>query len=534
MREYPQWEPQTIWECFAATAKRYPARDFIVTDSGRRLSYSQAKECALTIATGLAARGVSTNSMVAVKMSNCAELVLVSLALYRLGAVKAAVYAGLGAYETCFVLNAVGAQMLVTNENVSFFDGERPASLECVVAVGPICAPAGVKTIPLASIMDTVCPLDDAAAGDAHDVCDIIFTSGTTGDPKGVPLTHDKLLRSSFANILNRGFEDGRRVFVPLPLLHCYGLVQGLLGVLFVGGCLIINDAGFKAEKSARLMRESHANDMLCVPIQAEKIVRYLSERPMDFPDLHAVYCSGAPCPTWILGAIHRLLGVADIINGYGLTETSGATVQTVPLDTDDVVDTRVGRILPAGCAGVPEYGGALCECRVVDPESGQDVAPGEVGELWWRGSCVAGSYYGNGDVSQQAFLPDGWFRSGDMGRVDEDGYIELAGRIKDSYRINGENVSPRFLERIIEQCPVVRSAVVVGIPDERLGAVGAAFVELVDDTDAARQAVCDYCRENLASHQVPKHYRFMRSDEWPRSHTGKIQGYKLKELLAG
>ena len=532
MRGYPVWEPQTIWSRFTAAVSCHRNREFLRTDSGRTLTYEQTCERVLRIAAGFSSLGVSAGSFVAVKMSNCLELPLVALALYRLGAVKVAVYAGLGAFETSYVVDTVGAPVLVTNEDLAFFGEEAPASLEHVVTVGDVSVPEGVSSIAFASLEASAQGLIPEDAASSDDVCDIIFTSGTTGDPKGVPLTHDKLLRSSFANIMNRGFEDGRRVFVPLPLLHCYGLVQGMLGVLFVGGCLLLNDCGFDVDASIELMASAAVDDMLCVPIQAEKIIRRLQEVPRDFSSLHAVYCSGAPCPTWVLGAIHEQFGVADIINGYGLTETSGATVQTVPLDSDEVIDTRVGRILPAGCAGLAEYGGNLCECRVVDPVSGAESAPGEVGELWWRGACVADGYFRNPTGSAEAFLDGGWFRSGDLGRIDEAGYVELAGRIKDSYRINGENVSPRFLERIVERCPLIRMAVIQGIPDARLGAVGALFAELFEDTEANRQAVRDFCRANLASHQVPKHYVFLGADEWPRSHTGKIQGFKLQELV--
>lgn len=530
-REHPVWHPRTIWKLFSDTADRHPDREFLRTDSGRSLRYREARKRALRMAAGFASIGVTAGSHVAVKMSNCIELPIAALALYRLGAVKTAVYAGLGALETAYAIEAVDASVLITNEDLRFFNDREPACLESVVAVGDIHVPHSVSAIPV-SDLEAVAPLPFGEGSAPTDVCDIIFTSGTTGNPKGVPLTHDKLLRSSFANIINRGFEDGRRVFVPLPLLHCYGLVQGMLGVLFVGGCLLLNDNGFDADASIRLLEAGEANDMLCVPIQAEKIVRRLTDAPRRFPDLHAVYCSGAPCPRWVLGAIHAFLGVDDLINGYGLTETSGATVQTVPFDADSVVDTRVGRIMPAGCAGLPEYGGHLCECRVVDQASGQDCPPGQFGELWWRGACVADCYYGNDDAGSNVFLADGWFRSGDLGRIDENGYVELAGRIRDSYRINGENVSPRFLERIIEQCPLVRTAVVIGVPHERFGSVGALFVELAKDTDAHRTAVEAFCRENLASHQIPQHYVYLAADEWPRSHTGKIQNCKLKKIL--
>ena len=250
----------------------------------------------------------------------------------------------------------------------------------------------------------------------------------------------------------------------------------------------------------------------------------------MEFPELHAAYCSASVCPAWIWPGIREVLKVSDVVTGYGMTETCGGAIQTRPFDSDEIRCSRVGVIMQADCAGKAEYDGCLLKYQVVDPKTGELCKPGEPGELWCRGSVVTKGYFNRPEANAKAFTEDGWFKTGDCGYFDENGYLCLAGRIDDMYKINGENVSPKFLEDTVSACPAVSVIAVVGIPDARHGYVGAAFIQLHEDTPENRKAAEQYCQDHLARFQVPKYYVYVTDADWPRTASGKIQKFKLRQ----
>ena len=533
-RLYPVWTPRTIWGFFEASADRAPERPLVVLDGQETYTYGQAREISLRFAETLYAYGVRPGDHVALQLGGSADQIFLALALARLRAVKVPVNGALGSCELNYVLGQSRSRFLLTDRRLEL-SGEHCRLDHIFTLNGGSCvtdlpvspwpsAQAGSGTQPL-----PVWP-DEAFA---DQVSDIIYTSGSTSAPKGVMLTHDMLMRSAFASCRSRGFELGRRIFVPLPMFHVYGYVEGLLAVILVGGAVLLWNRKFSGEQAVRFMREACANDILCVPAQAMALIQYLDGAPCDLPDLHAVYCSAAVCPAWVWPGIRSALGVSDVITGYGMTEVCGASMQTAPTDTDHILETRVGRLLPGGCAGVPEYGGHQIQYRVVDPATGADCPAGSSGELWCRGPVVTKGYFDRPEINRRSFTPDGWFRTGDCGRFDRDGYLLLDGRMDDIYKINGENVSPKYLEDILSTCPLVRNVEIVGIPDEKHGAVGAAFVQLREDTAEHREAVLRFCQDHLAKFQIPKYFIYMKDSDWPRTSTGKVQKFRLREIAA-
>lgn len=551
----PMWTPQTIWGLFSATAQRVPDRDFLVYEDGRRYTYGQAFQESLAMQHALRELGVRAGDVVALKSANRPESVVLSLALSGMRVVKASLNPGLGPYELAFALRQSGARFLFTDHVVDFSGQESIDFLECVVTAAnqPAFLEEWAQHMTIVGwenlLAGNSCclqkPEQEGASRGPHylrdeppeakmpfEVSDIMFTSGSTGHPKGAQLSHDMLLRSAWANCLNRGFEEGRRIFVPLPLFHVYGYVEGLLAALFVGGTLLMLAQKAQPAQALSFMKRDRANDILSVPSLMLKYLEELEQNPLEFPDLHAVYCSASACPDTIWPDIRTHFGVDDVITGYGMTEVSGASLQTRPGDGDDILSSRVGVQMPCGGAGMARYGGAQMEYRVVNPQDGRLCKPGEIGELQCRGAVVCYGYCNDEEASARSFADDGWFRTGDTGRFDAYGYLELSGRIKDSYKINGENVSTLFVEQIMRNHPEVEEVCVVGIPDARLGAVGAVFVELKTDTEEHREAFERYCRDNLARFQVPKYYRFLTADEWPRTPVGKVKKEDLRVLI--
>ncbi len=554
-RLYPIWEKKTIWKFFQATADRFPDQEFVGANGRESYTYGQTRDMALRVARGLLAAGVKPGDHVAMQIENCPEQVFVALALNAVLAVKIPVNTSLAARELEFVLGQSESRYLITGSRTVLGGGDanrvgiRPdaaeegrimpspmgLSLKQVILVeGGSCQGADIPVTEWEAFLEAgegqILPDHDQETR-ADEVCDIIYTSGSTRAPKGVMLTHDMLMRSAFASCLNRGFETGRRIFVPLPMFHVYGYVEGLLAAVLVGGTVLLYRGKFLAEPVLDYMERSCANDILSVPAQMIALVRHLQEHPGSLPKLHAVYCSASVCPAWVWPGIRQALGVSDVITGYGMTEVCGASMQTAPDDSDEILKTRVGKLLPGGCSGVPELGGRQMEYRVVDTRTGTVCAKGETGELWCRGLVVTAGYYNRPEANRRVFTEDGWFRTGDCGYFDGAGYLVMAGRVDDMYKINGENVSPKFLEDVLGNCPEICHVEVVGVPHEKHGYVGAAFIQLKEDSPENRRRAECYSQEHLARFQVPRYFIYLTAPDWPRTSTGKVQKFRLVQM---
>ncbi len=538
-RLYPVWEKKTIWEFFKTTADRCLEWEFIHDSSGENFTYAQARQQAEIVAKGLLAAGVKPGDHVAVQLENSPRQLLIALAVNAVRAVKVPVNISLASKELQFILNQSEANYLLTDSNIRLT--EKVGCLTRIIALEGACCQADIPVISwedfLAAGNGWSLPSDSGGAF-ADEVCDIIYTSGSTKAPKGVMLTHDMLMRSAFASCINRGFEPGRRIYIPLPLFHVYGYVEGMLAAILVGGAVLLRCGKFIAEPVLDFMRESRANDVLSVPVQMMALIRYLREQntlkeqpKRILPDLHAVYCSASACPAWVWPGIRETLGVSDIITGYGMTEVCGASMQTAPQDSDHILESRVGRVLNGGCSGIPSLGWRQIEYRVVDAKTGKTLGKGETGELWCRGLVVTPGYFNRPEANQRVFTKDGWFKTGDCGYFDDAGYLVMAGRVDDMYKINGENVSPKFLEDVLGNCPEIFHVEVVGVADERHGHVGAAFIQLREDTEENRKKAEAYSREHLAKFQVPKYFIYLDNADWPRTSTGKVQKFRLIEM---
>lgn len=531
-RLYPTWEKKTIWEYFLQTADRFPEQEFVVAQGRESYTYRQTVEESLRIAKGFLAAGVKPGDHVAVQMENSPEQIFTALAAAAVRAVKIQVNTALSAGELQFVLNQSEAKFLAADKLP-----ETDLSQTGLKQVFCLSRPEGEPHFPVtgweeflaAGEKESLPERTGALYGD--EASDIIYTSGSTKAPKGVVLTHDMLMRSAYASCRNRGFELGRRIFVPLPMFHVYGYVEGFLAGVLTGGALLLRKGKFVAEPVLDFMEEAGANDILSVPAQMMALIQELKEHPRALPSLHAVYCSAAACPSWVWPGIRKALVVSDVITGYGMTEVCGASMQTAPTDSDEILTTRVGKLLDGGSSGSPEFGGHQLAYRVVDRKTGTDCPPGETGELWCKGTVVTKGYFKREQANQRVFTQDGWFKTGDCGCFDENGYLILAGRVDDMYKINGENVSPQFLEEVLGNCPQIYTAAVTGVPDEKHGHVGAAFIQLYEDTPENRQETERYAKSHLAKFQVPKYYIYMKQEDWPRTASGKIQRFRLKEM---
>lgn len=516
---YPKWEELTLFQFLERKAEKLSGQIFLLAD-GVCLTYRQTLDGARKIAGALRQLDVGCDTRVAVCLNNCPEYILLVFALSGLGAVKVSINTELGEEERHSILEQADPYLLIEGGPQGITVVRYGAEDAWKMSWSTLCdLGAGTKFEP---------------AGDPNRICEMIFTSGSNGIPKGVTLTSDMLLRSAYANCLNRGFELGRLIYIPLPLFHVYGYVEGLIAALLGEGSILIHRGKFTPEKAIRLMEQYRVNDLLSVPSMMMNLLNCPALEQADLSALHAVYCSASSCPAWLWPAIREKLGVRDVITGYGMTETSGAVMQTSPDDADGMVVNRVGRLLPGGSAGVPAYQGCQAEYRVADPITGISRSAGQSGELWCRGPVVTKRYFRNDQANAAAFTPDGWLKTGDIGRFDQEGCLELLGRLSDMYKINGENVAPQFVERVIGQCEMVVHVEVVGVPDAKTGEAGAAFLELTrgTDRDTAYEVISQHCRKRLARFQIPKYYYFLSAEEWPLTGSGKISKRLLRIMV--
>ncbi|MDI3327508.1 MAG: class I adenylate-forming enzyme family protein [Alicyclobacillaceae bacterium] len=546
---FPSWPRRTLGSHFRVHCREFAERPFLIT-SGSVYTYRETWEQCWKAAKALLAMGVRRRDHVAIWMANDPHYVFLKLAVALVGAVAVPLNTLLREEELEYMLRQSDSQWLFVHQTAG--NNRLEATAAKVLArieqeggtalKGGVCLPtSGDSPDPrFLTWHDFLAKAAQVGDGDLEqriqqseypdEVSDIIYTSGTTGLPKGVMLTHDMFLRCAFSTALSRAFEDGRRVFTPLPFYHVFAYVEGLLAVSFVGGAVIFTPQ-FQPRESLALIERHRATDFLCVPSMLVAILNHPERERYDLSSLHALMCAAAPAPVPIWERAVRELGVKEICTGYGGTEATASTVHTEVGDPVEVVATRVGRIKPAGASGLPEFGGANVQYKVVDPSTGEDLPEGSVGELTVRGNTVTRGYYKKPQETAAVIDKDGWFRTGDLGRIDEKGYIEFLGRSKEMYKVSGENVSQKEVEEVISRHPAVSQVYVVGVPDPLTTETGAAFIELKPGATCTRREIIRWCQDHLAKFKVPRYVWFVEPGTWPMTGTGKIQKFRLEEI---
>jgi fatty-acyl-CoA synthase len=344
----------------------------------------------------------------------------------------------------------------------------------------------------------------------------------------GAELTHDMVLRSAYGSAYHRAFDDGWRISFALPLYHVFGYIEGLVAAMFAGGAIAPLTV-FNPKTVLDVIERDRVNEVLFVPTMTVAVVDQAARSGHDLSSLQSVFSAAAPAPTWLWERVLRDLGPSMIFTGYGQTEVSAATALTSPGDDIDTVASVVGTTKLGGAAaeGVG-FAGRLAEYRTIDPFTGSPLAPGEVGELSVRGPQVTRRYADDPERTAEAIDADGWLRTGDLGRVRPDGYLELTGRSKELFKVGGELVSPVEVEAVLTSYDGVSQAFVTGVPDPRYGEISWAYVVPAEDATLDERALVAHCRQRLAEFKVPRGVTFLRVDELPTTATGKVQKFRL------
>ena len=538
---------RTIPEHLAEITARFPEREAVVSrPQGRRLSYRELDNRVNHLARALLAQGFERGDRIGVWSTNNIEWLLLQLATARIGVVLVNINPAYRSHELAYALQRSEVQGLfviprfrssdyvaMLTELIPALETERdwhhddyPHLREIVLydpadpmgTVPPHPGLLGWKEVWNSAEQVTEGAL--AASGsvlEPDDPINIQYTSGTTGFPKAVVLSHHNILNNAWFSAQAMHFTEHDRLCVPVPFYHCFGMVLANLLSLSVGACVVIACEHFDAEQVLEAVAAERCTALHGVPTMFIAQLEHPRFAEFDLSSLRTGIMAGAPCPPPLM---HRVMGemhCSEILIGYGETEASPLTHLT---DRDDSVERRtgsVGRNLPHQ------------EVKVVATADGHTVELGETGEICFRGYHVMRGYYGDPEATAKAIDAAGWLHSGDLGEMDADGYLRITGRLKEMIIRGGENIYPREIEEFLFSHPKVAQAAVFGIPDDYYGEEVMAWVQLHAGESASEEELREFCRERIAHFKVPKWIWFV--DDFPMTVTGKLRKFRMREM---
>ena len=453
----------TLGQLLENTAARFPDTDAVIhADREMRQTWSEFSACVDDMARGLMAIGVQKGEKVAVWATNVPHWVTLMFATARIGAILVTVNTNYRETELRYLL--------------------RKASIS------------------------------------PYDVVNMQYTSGTTGFPKGVMLTHVNIVNNGYWIGYHQKFSSRDRVCLPVPLFHCFGCVLGVMACVNHGATMVLLDA-FSPVQVMTAVEQEKCTALYGVPTMFQAILDHRVFSRFDFSSLRTGIMAGSVCPEPLMRRVMDQMCMSEITICYGLTEGSPVMTQT---RTDDTVERRVktvGRSMPG------------IEVTIRDPETNEEVPRNAVGEVCCRGYNVMQGYYNMPKDTAEAIDEEGWLHSGDLGIMDEDGYVSISGRIKDMIIRGGENVYPREVEEFLLKMDGVADVQVVAVPSRRYGEEVGAFLIPKEGADVAPEDVRDYCRGKIAWYKIPRYVAVVEG--FPLTASGKIQKYKLREMAA-
>jgi fatty-acyl-CoA synthase len=533
----------TIGQYFERQAAATPDNDFVVyPDRGLRWTYAQFDERVDRLAKGLLAIGIGKGDHVGIWARNVPDWLTFMFATAKIGAVLVTVNPVYKSHELAYVIEQSDMKALVIIDSfrdvdyVEIIRGLVPEAstqergrldspqfprLKSLIYMGPE-KHRGFYNVPELLVLGEHAPdaplREITASLKSDDVINMQYTSGTTGFPKGVMLTSRNILNNGFFIGERQDFTTADRVCLPVPLFHCFGCVLGVLAILTHGATAVMVESFDPVIVLAAVQKEK-ATALYGVPTMFIAELAHPMFDMFDLTSLRTGIMAGSPCPVETMRQVIDKMHASEMTICYGLTETSPVFTQTTVDDTLERKCETVGRKHDD------------VEVRVIDPETGEDCAPGVPGELCCRGYNIMKGYYKMPEATEKAIDADGWLHSGDIGTVDEAGYYRITGRIKDMIIRGGENIYPREIEEFLYTMPGVEDAQVVGVPDAKYGEVVGAFIRLKAGADLSESDVQEFARARMARYKAPKYVFFV--DTYPMTASGKIQKYKLREMAA-
>jgi fatty-acyl-CoA synthase len=512
----------TIGETLRRTVELYPEREALVArEQGYRATYAELWEQVGLAARGLIARGVEQGDRVGIWAPNRSEWVVTQYAAARAGAILVNVNPAYKTTELQHALVKVGVKLLIHSRG--FRETDYGAMVEEVRGG----CPELEAVLPLedewASLLADGARVDESALAEREsrlrpdDPVNIQFTSGTTGLPKGATLSHRNVLNNGYFNGWTLRYTEHDRICVPVPFYHCFGCVMGNLAAVTHGACVVIPGEAFDPLAVLEAVAEERCTSLYGVPTMFIAELEEPRFAEFDLSSLRTGIMAGAPCPVEVMKRVQTDMHMPDVTIACGMTETSPVSTQTA---VDDPLEKRVstiGRVHPH------------VEVKIVDPATGVVVPRGTPGEQCTRGYSVMLGYWGDEAATALAIDEDGWMHSGDLSTMDEDGYVNIVGRIKDMVIRGGENIYPREIEEFLLTIEGVSDAYVIGVPSERYGEEVMAWVKLRDGVFRTGDELREACKGRIATYKIPRYWKFV--DSFPMTVTGKVQKFRMREV---
>jgi fatty-acyl-CoA synthase len=514
----------TIGEDFDRTMAAHGDRDALVDRAtGRRWTYRELADEVNAVALGLVDLGVTKGDRVGIWSPNCAEWTFTQYATAKIGAILVNINPAYRVHELRYVLNQAGIRTLVaarsfkTSDYAAMIAEVRPECprLTDVLLIGEA-EWADLQSVGRGGSAAHLAEL--AGQLSADDPINIQYTSGTTGFPKGATLSHHNILNNGYFVGELCNYTEADRVCIPVPFYHCFGMVMGNLACTSHGACMVIPAPAFDPKATLEAVAEERCTSLYGVPTMFIAELADQSFESHDLSSLRTGIMAGSPCPVEVMKQVIERMGMAEVTICYGMTETSPVSTQT---RADDSVDRRVstvGRVHPH------------LEVKVVDPETGLTVPCGTPGEFCTRGYSVMLGYWDQPDKTAEAIDAARWMHTGDLAVMDEEGYLNITGRIKDMVIRGGENVYPREIEEFLYTHPDVQDAQVIGVPDERYGEELMVWVKMREGaTPLTAESLREFCAGKLAHYKIPRYVHIV--DEFPMTITGKIRKVEMREV---
>lgn len=527
---------------FDNIVERHGDREAVVClHQNLRLSYRDLAERVNTLARAFIAAGFAKGDRVGIWSPNNVEWLVTQYATAKAGIILVTINPAYRVHELAYVLEQSGCKGLVLQNQFKSSDYQAMLIELCPelgsCAAGKLASAKffrlthviSLSTSEHSGIYDWNDFLGHAeqssdtelrqrqADQDMDDAINIQYTSGTTGFPKGATLSHHNILNNGYFVAATMKFTEEDRLVVPVPLYHCFGMVMGNLGCFSHGACVIYPSEGFEPEAVLKAVQQEKATALYGVPTMFIAELALPNFADYDLSSLRTGIMAGAPCPIETMKQVNELMHMTEVEIAYGMTETSPVSFQT---RVDSPLDKRVstvGRVHPH------------VEVKIIDPDSGKICQVGEMGELCTRGYSVMLGYWENPEATAAAIDSKGWMHTGDTATMDEDGYVNIVGRIKDMIVRGGENVYPREIEEFLMTHESIEAVQVTGVPDSKFGEEIIAWISVKEGVELSEDSIKEFCQGKIAHFKVPRYIRFTR--EFPMTVTGKVQKFKMREI---
>ena len=530
---------QTIGQTLDLAATKFGSREALISCHQEiRYTYEELNEKSNRIALGLYKLGLRKGDRIGIWSPNCVEWVLTQFATAKLGLILVNINPAYRSGELEYALNQVGCKALVTAK--SFKSSNYFEMLHGLAPELTSCAPNALTSKKIPSLKLVISIPEEQTDGmfnfselentgsslkleelqaieqtlDPDDSINIQFTSGTTGLPKGATLSHFNIVNNAYFVGKAMKFSHTDRLCIPVPLYHCFGMVMGVLTCATHGSTMVFPSEGFEPYATLKAVSDERCTALHGVPTMFVASLEEPNFESVDLSSLRTGIMAGAPCPVEVMRKVQQKMHMPEVTIAYGMTETSPVSFQSA---TDDPIEKRVstvGRVMPH------------VQVKIIN-EEGQVVPIGVQGELCTRGYSVMSGYWAAQEKTDEA-LKDGWMHTGDLAVIDDEGYGNIVGRVKDMIIRGGENIYPREIEEYLYKFEKIEEAAVFGIPDEKYGEVVAAWVKVKEPTK--EEEILAFCSEQIAHFKVPSHIKFV--EEFPMTVSGKIQKFLMRDAM--